>query len=89
MTIEEVAIDVKRGQTLFLDFYIPQMKTAVEVHGEQHFKYNSHFYSSKDAFIKSKQRDRMKQEWCEKNGITLLELNYDETKEEWLKKLKQ
>lgn len=85
--LEEVSIPPKRGTTLYLDFYIPLYKLCIEVSGKQHFQYIPHFHGDKKEFIKSQQRDSMKKDWCNLNGITLIELNYDESIEEWRDKL--
>jgi hypothetical protein len=82
--LEEVPLP---GEGLFLDFYIPHRKVAVEVQGEQHFNYIPHFHGSKFNFIKSQERDARKREWCETNGIELIEVRFDEDEEAWSKKL--
>lgn len=68
---------------MYLDFYIPARNIAIEVHGEQHFKFNSHFFSSKEAFLRAKVRDKQKQNWCQQNGIILIEVYYNESRFEW------
>lgn len=87
MTIlEEVAFNPKRGQTLYLDFYIPMVSKAIEVHGEQHYKFTPHFHSSPMAFAKQKSRDRDKKEWCAINNIQYIELPYNNM-DEWKRKI--
>ena len=68
------------GTRLFADFYIHRLKMIVEVHGEQHYKYNAHFFSSKRDFLEAKKRDQDKKNWAELNGITLVELPFNEQK---------
>lgn len=80
--LEEIPIQVRRSETLYLDFYIPLTKKCVEVHGEQHFEYNQFFHKSMLGFVKHKKRDKDKKEWCELNGLTLIELCYN-NKSEW------
>jgi hypothetical protein len=87
--LQEVPIVVRKNQTLFLDFYIPLLKTAVEVHGEQHYKFVAHYHSNAMGFIKHKKRDADKKEWCEINGIEHIELPYDENIEQWKLRIKQ
>ena len=82
--MEEVPIP---GHRLFLDFYIPHRQVAIEVQGEQHFKYIPHFHGTKLGFFEAQQRDRTKAEWCILNEIDLIELRYDEDEESWLKKI--
>jgi len=66
------------GEKLFGDLYLPLRKLMVEVHGEQHYKYVSHFHGSIKGFLDSKARDKRKQEWCDINGIKLVVLPYNE-----------
>ena len=78
--LEEVKIP---GSRLRLDFYIPGLKMAVECHGEQHYKYNSMFFSDKLSFYRAISRDKSKEQWCVDNGITLIILNFNESIDEW------
>lgn len=80
--LEEVSVPIRRGKTLYLDFYLPLRKIAIEVHGEQHFRRVAHFHDSPVAFATQLSNDRDKQEWCEINGITHIVLPYDKT-EDW------
>lgn len=80
---EEVPIPVKRNKTLYFDFYLPLYHLAIEVHGEQHFKYSQHFHGSRKAFLKSKRNDLDKLEWAKQNNIDLIILPYSEDKDEW------
>lgn len=86
--LEEVPINVHKGETLYLDFYLPLKKMCVETHGEQHYKFIAHYHSNALGFIRHKKRDREKQEWCFLNNITLIELPFDESDEQWLNRLK-
>ena len=72
---EEVPVPRER---LTLDFFIPTRKLAIEVHGEQHYKFVPHFHITKFGFLQSKKRDARKKEWCHINNIILVELKYDE-----------
>ena len=77
--MEEVPIMVTRGKWLYFDFYIPLFKTAIEVHGEQHYSYSSFFHKNIDSFIQYRKNDVLKVEFCAKNSIDILELKYDES----------
>ena len=55
--IEEIPIQLKRSQRASLDFYINTIKTVIEVHGEQHYKFNTFYHSSRQDFINQKKRD--------------------------------
>ena len=81
--LEEVAFNPRKGQTLYFDFYIPMINKAIEVHGEQHYKFTPHFHSSPIAFAKQKSRDKDKMEWCSVNGIDYVELPYNQSEDQW------
>jgi hypothetical protein len=85
--LEEVPIPLRRSETLYLDFYLPLIKTCIEVHGEQHFKYVPFYHQTVLNFLKSKKRDQEKQEWCEKNNISHIVFSYNESEQEWSKKI--
>lgn len=73
--------------TLTADFFIPNRNLVVEVHGEQHYKYNNFFYKDKLSFYRAKARDSRKKEWCNLNEIALIEFNYDEDVDDWRRKV--
>ena len=85
--LEEVSIRIHPRTVLHLDFYLPLYKMAVEVHGEQHFKFTPHFHRDIMSFCHSKRNDMEKVEWCELNNITLTALVYNEDENEWRRKL--
>lgn len=87
--LEEVAVPITRREKLFFDFYINTIKLVIEVHGQQHYKFNSLFHTSAQDFAQQKKRDFKKREWCEYNNITYVELPYNESDEEWILKIKQ
>ena len=86
--LQEVDIPLRRTETLYLDFYIPLLKKAIEVHGEQHYKFVAHFHNNAMGFIRHKKRDKEKQEWCFLNGIEYIELPYNESLEQWTHRIK-
>jgi hypothetical protein len=85
--LEEVPINPRGNKTQYLDFYINQIKLAVEVHGQQHYKFNTMFHASARDFLNQKKNDADKQEWCWLNNITHIELPYNEDIEEWKNKI--
>jgi hypothetical protein len=85
--LEEVPIQARRSEILYLDFYLPLNKICIEVHGEQHYKFVSHYHNNTMGFIKHKKRDRDKQEWCKINGIKYIEFPFNENSEEWRHRL--
>lgn len=89
--LEEVKLpgstSLHRKSVLYLDFYIPTISLAIEVHGQQHYEYSPFFHKSKADFLKSKARDEDKIEWCDLNGIQLITLKYSESDDEWRKRI--
>lgn len=86
--LEEVPIPLRRSETLFLDFYLPLKKLCLEIHGEQHYKFVAFYHSNMLGFLKSQKRDKEKQEWCRINNIHYIELPYDESIDDWRKRIK-
>ena len=85
---EEVKIDIRKGDVLYLDFFLPLKMLAIEVHGEQHYNFSLHFHGNRWNFLESKRRDREKVEWCELNNIRLVELPYNENSSQWIERIK-
>jgi hypothetical protein len=81
--LEEVPIPIRRSETLYLDFYLPLIKKAIEVHGEQHYKFIPFYHSNRMNFLKAQKRDAEKKEWCEINGITHVVLPHFESLDKW------
>lgn len=77
--LEEVYLP---GENMYLDIFLPSRKLAVEIQGEQHYKFNNHFYKHEDDFRKAQMRDKRKAEWCNINGIDLVTLDYN-NESEW------
>lgn len=74
----ELEYNVAYRGSLFLDIYLPRLKIAFEYDGELHFKYNEHFHGTKDNFLKAQRRDNDKDEQCERRGISLIRVAYNE-----------
>lgn len=72
-----------RKGVLFLDFFIPQINFAIEVHGQQHYEFCPFFHKTKADFLLAKAKDDDKIEWCELNDIELITLKYSDTDEFW------
>ena len=80
---EEVSVPIKRNQKVFIDFYINTIKTVVEVHGQQHYKFNSLYHTSAQDFLNQKKRDQNLQDWCVLNNLNYIELPFNEDKDKW------
>lgn len=85
--LEEVSIPIRKSETLYLDFYLPLKKICIEVHGEQHYKFVQFYHSTFLGFIKAKKRDMDKKEWCELNSIQYIDLPFNETENQWRKRI--
>jgi len=77
------------GTRLTIDFYNANKKIALEVDGNQHYKFNKFFHgNSRLNFLAQLQRDDKKEYFCEINNIKLVRiLESDKLDEELLKKL--
>lgn len=75
--LEEVRIQIRQEQLLFLDFFLPLIRKCVEVHGEQHYKFIPFFHTNKTDFHMQVKRDNEKIEWCNINNIELVILKYN------------
>lgn len=70
---------------VFLDFYIPSKKIALEIDGEQHF-IKEHYFNKRNAkknnitldecFQHNQELEKLKAEYCKKNGILLIRIPY-------------
>ena len=90
--LEEVKLpgstELHRKSVLYLDFYIPSIKLAIEVHGKQHYEFCPFFHRSRAEFLKGQARDDDKIEWCRLNSIELVTLKYTESDDEWRQRIK-
>lgn len=77
-----------RKSVLYLDFFIPNIKVAFEVHGRQHYEHIPFFHKTKAEFLRAKARDEDKIDWCELNNIKLITLKYSGTDDEWRETIK-
>jgi hypothetical protein len=73
---------------LFLDFYIPGWRLAVEVHGEQHYQYVHHFHRGRLGQWAANARDSRKADWCALNAVRLVELPHGESDEQWQERVR-
>ena len=64
------------GHNLEIDLYNDDLKLAIEVQGDQHYKFTPFFHRNKDSFLMQRYRDEMKKEKCRKEGIVLIEVPY-------------
>ena len=61
------------GTRMTLDFYNATTKVAIEVDGNQHYRFNKFFHSnSRQNFLEQLKRDEKKEYFCEINNIKLI-----------------
>ena len=65
----------KNINKLPFDFYLPDYNTCIEYDGIQHFKPIEHF-GGNIGFLKLKQNDSIKANFCLKNNISLIRISY-------------
>ena len=85
--LEEVKLpgstESHRKGVLYLDFYIPQIMMAVQVHGQQHYEYTPFFHKNKADFALAQAKDDDKIRCCELNKLDIIVLRYSDTDEQW------
>lgn len=70
--IEELPV---LGSRMTIDFFNVNRQIAVEVDGDQHYKYNKHFHGGKKInFLNQLKRDDEKEDFCKINGIKLVRI---------------
>lgn len=57
------------------DFYLPDNRTVIEYDGAQHFEPND-FFGGDIAFVKTQNHDKIKNDFCIKNGIKIIRIPY-------------
>lgn len=62
---------------LSFDFYLPKHNILIEYDGQQHYEWINGMMS-KQEFLNITEHDRRKTEYCDKHGIHLIRIRYDE-----------
>lgn len=65
----------KQCMTLPFDFYLPEINTCIEYDGRQHYEPVDQF-GGEQGFLETQARDRIKNKYCEDNGIELIRVPY-------------
>ena len=63
------------GRRGFFDFYVNN-SYLIEYDGEQHFRSSDQGWNTEEAFQKTKERDKYKNQWCRENNIPLIRIPY-------------
>lgn len=71
-------------QKLQFDFYLPDHNTCIEFDGIQHFK-PIQAWGGNQELLNIQRRDRLKNDFCNKNNINLLRIKYNEKVESKLR----
>lgn len=83
---------LKYKKKQYLDFYLPNHNIAIECQGEQHyrpvdFSHMNNIAKANENLIINQARDKNKQILCEKHGIVILYISFNENLEEKLTNL--
>lgn len=74
---QKIVDEVPIGK-LWIDWLMPHLNIACEVHGQQHLEFNSHFHSTMYDFVKGQENDWSKSEMLESQNISLFVIYHDE-----------
>ena len=75
--------DCRNIHKLPFDFYLPNYNACIEYDGAQHFEPVKGF-GGIDKFVSTQKNDSIKNNYCDKTGILLLRIRYDEDIDEKL-----
>lgn len=64
-----------------------EVQYLIEFDGKQHFNYINTWHKTEEEFIKAKNRDKQKDDWCKKMNIKLYRINYKDNIEEKLNQI--
>lgn len=76
-------------ERLELDFLLTELDVAIEVQGDQHFRYTPYFHATYDDFKAQLARDEAKKLRCNDYGITLIEVLDEDDLEDAIKQIKR
>lgn len=65
------------NKRLELDCYNALLNLAVEVQGQQHYKFIKYFHGNEGEFKKQQERDMIKRLLCKEHGIKLIEIPFN------------
>ena len=65
------------NKNIYIDFYIPSLKTAIEFNGKQHYK-SIKWFGGEEKFEQQQWRDESLRIYCKENKIKLIEIPYTE-----------
>lgn len=62
---------LKKNKSLRFDIFIPSLNILIEYQGKQHYN-PVNFFGGEEQFLKQKQNDLMKKEFCFNNNLKLI-----------------
>lgn len=71
--------ECRTSRPLPFDFYLPKRNLCIEVQGEQHYN-EIPIWKSRGGLKSTQLRDTIKREYCNENGIVLIEISYKDIK---------
>ena len=69
--------EVKLFENYRFDFYLEDLNTVIEYDGKQHSE-PVEYFGGLEGFLKTQERDRIKEKFLKENNIELLRINYKE-----------
>lgn len=73
---------------MHLDVWIPELKIAIEYHGQQHFEEMKHFGGA-ESLKETKRRDALKRSACKREGVQLFEITSIEDAQVVIKEIRK
>ena len=71
----------RNKRPLPFDFYLIELNTCIEYDGIQHFQ---EVWLGEKHLKATTKHDKIKNEWCQSNGVRLIRIRYDEVVDEVL-----
>lgn len=65
-----------KNNLLRFDFFLPKYNTCIEYQGIQHYRFDGFYNKTQEDFLLRQKYDNMKEEYCQKNNINLIIINY-------------
>lgn len=59
-----------------LDGYCEALSVAFQFHGKQHYEHVPFFHRTEQHFLDQRARDKLTEDACERNGVSLLTVSY-------------
>lgn len=79
---EHIFLDCRYKWPLRYDFFIPNLRIAIEFQGRQHYKTDDcSWYKGEEGLAERQLRDQIKRDYCAAKNIRLVEIPYWEIKE--------